>query len=151
MSSSLAAHPLLHQARREVYRYDGNRDRRERRESVLRLHRAGLTDDQIGEQLGVTARTAFRHRHQKPPLPPPPLPPRHVSDERAAQLEQLAALALELVGSLRDESPAVTWRALSLMDRRQLQELAVVCLAMVPTDRTPGQLLSWVTDLMRGD
>jgi hypothetical protein len=141
-------HPALRGARSELRHFDTNRDQYERRDRVKHLTRIGRSADEIAQAVGATDRTVNRDRAK----PPPPQRPRmydgaNVSDERAHQLEETADLTLRLAAVLRDEEPAVVWGSLIRLDRRQLQELAVIALAAIPTESTRDTLLAWVNEL----
>jgi hypothetical protein len=141
-------HQALRASRRELAYFDDNRDAYERRDRVHHLTRIGMSDDEIAVVVGIAERNVTRHRGK----PPAPRRPRlyngaAVSDERAAELEACADLALRLSVVLRDEDPTIVWGALTRLSSRQLKELAVIALASIPIDATPGELLAWVNDL----
>lgn len=117
-----------------------------RRARVQALTRAGMSSAQIGVLIDMSERNVVRARSQPLPERPRIVEP-HVSDERAAELEQIADAAVDLACRIRDEDPAVVWDALSRLDRRQLQELTVIILAAMPMDRNVRELFAWVTDL----
>ena len=52
--------------------------------------------------------------------------------------------ACTLVCLVRDVDPAVTGSWLQARTREQLEALCVVLAAMVPDDRSPGDLLAWI-------
>ena len=110
----------------------------------------GEETHEIAVRLGVTPRTVERHLAAgiKPVPELPKLPdPRRITDTRADEMEQLADLAVTLVGELRDGDPVRVWLTLNGLQPRQLMELAVVALAMVPDDRSCDELLAWVAAL----
>lgn len=51
-----------------------------------------------------------------------------------------------LVGAVRDYGPGEVAEVLAPMDRQQLLAVAVALAAMVPTDKTAGELLAWNDD-----
>ncbi|MFV8317169.1 hypothetical protein [Mycobacterium sp. 23] len=138
----------LREARLELQDYDLHRDLYERRERVHYLTQMGKTAEEIAEELGLASRSVVRHRI----APPAPQPTRlydssTVTDERAADLEDGADLALRLAAVLRDEDPALVWGSLIRLDRRKLQELCVIALCAIPVQMTREQLLGWVRPL----
>lgn len=141
-------HPALRGARRELARFDSNRDRYERRDRVHHLTRIGMSADEIAPIIGVTDRTVDRHR-AKPATPQRPrlYDGAAVSDERAEDLEDGADLTLHLAAVLREEDPCLVWSTLTRLSRRKLQELAVIALAAIPVDMTQAELLAWVNAL----
>lgn len=125
-------------------------DLMERRRQVHELTRAGLTANEIADRVGLTPRNVTRNRTlPEPPDNVIPLPPRadEITDERAAELEVAADIAIDLAMRLQEENPLLTWNALERMDRWQLQELAVLLLATVNLDLPKSELFAWVMDL----
>lgn len=138
----------LREARSELKHFDTNRDLYERRDRVHHLTRLGLSEEEISLAIGLSDRGVARHRAK----PPSPQRPRlydgaSVSDDRAADLEGGVELVLQLATILRDEDPALVWGSLIRLDRRKLQELAVIALAAIPVDQTRQQLYAWVSGL----
>lgn len=138
----------LREARQELSDYDVNRDAYELRNRIHHLTKIGMSADDIGEQVGLSGRIVVRHR-SKPPAPQPPrLYNAAVSSEkRVRELDQRANLTLQLAAILRDEDPCLVWGSLCRLSRRELQEVAVIALAAIPTGRTKHELLSWVMEL----
>lgn len=141
-------HPSLRDARRELQHFDTNRDRYERRRRVQHLTGIGMPHREVAVVVGINERLVARDAT----APAPPQRPRLynaelANDERVNELEAGADLALWLAQLLRDEDVTVVWGALSRLNRRQLQELAVTALAAIPIDQTKSQLLGWVADL----
>lgn len=139
-------HPALHAARKEQLQTYFRNALYWNRERVHSLTRAGYSQTEIAEQTGLSSRHVARLA-TKPELPDLPTTDYTATDERVEDLEAGATLAVHLVGLLRDEDPALTWSTLSRLSRWDLQQLAVIALAMVPIDRTPGELFEWVLDL----
>ncbi len=140
--------PLIGQARSILGLYDRHRDERELHSQVRHLALVGRSEVSSSAIVGVCDRTVHRMRHREPPEDyRPPLPDPEVSEERAAELEATAELALHLAFLIRDEDPNLLWEFLSRLDRRRLQELAVITLAAVPVDAALSDLYSWVADL----
>lgn len=141
-------HPIIGQCRSELALFDRHRDAREQHEQVRHLALVGESEVSTAVVVGVTDRTVHRIRHResaddyRPPLPEP-----DVSDERIAQLEGAAELALHLALLLRDEDPNLVWAVLSRLSRRQIQEMLVIALATVRPDATAAELFGWVEDL----
>jgi hypothetical protein len=54
---------------------------------------------------------------------------------------------MDLACRLRDEDPQLVWEALELLDRSDLQELAVTALAALPVDSEISELFGWVEGL----
>lgn len=140
----------LREARLELQDYDLHRDLYERRNQVHYLTKVGKTAEEIAHELVIASRNVVRHRN----APPAPQPTRlydasTVTDERAADLEDGADLAMRLAVVLRDEDPALVWGSLIRLDRRKLQELCVIALCAIPVQMTKEQLLGWVRPLAR--
>lgn len=64
-------------------------------------------------------------------------------DDLSDLAESLVPLAARLAGAVRDDVAEVG-RVLALVPPAHMHALAVVLAAMVPDDRTPRELLSWV-------
>lgn len=138
----------LMRARSAVAVQDTRRDRNERVDRVRHLTSIGQSSSEIAAALGLSDRhvTRLRSAERRPdPLHVPD--PRDITDERAAEVEALAWQAFEWAGALRDEDPAIVWTALSRLPRHRLQELVIVALAMVPSEATLRECLSWVLSL----
>lgn len=122
----------------------------ERRRRIQQMTRDGMCARAIADVEGVTTRNVVRHRSMPTPpdnvIPLPP-PPDAISDERAAELEVAADIVIDLAVRLQEENPLLTWDVLERMERRQLQELAVLCLATVNLDLPKSELFAWVLDL----
>lgn len=141
-------HPIIGQCRSELALFDRHRDAREQHEQVRHLALVGESEVSTSVVVGVTDRTVHRIRHREPADDyRPPLPEPDVSDERIAELEGAAELALHLALLLRDEDPNLVWAILSRLSRRQLQEMLVIALATVRPDATAAELFDWVEDL----
>jgi transposase len=144
-------HPALRESRHDIAQFDRHRDRFDRRTQVNRLDRINMPGSEIAARLGVTERTVERDRQRNRAEGVPQRPrlynPELADDQRVAELEAATDLALRLAAVLRDEDVTIVWGALSRLDRRKLQELAVIALAAIPVDHTPTQLLGWVTEL----
>lgn len=52
--------------------------------------------------------------------------------------------AVRMVSAVRTDSPVVVWEHLSTLRPDQLMGMCVVLAAMVPENRSPGELLAWV-------
>lgn len=140
--------PIIGKCRNELGLYDRHRDARERHEQARHLALVGQSEVSTAAVLGVCDRTVHRIRHREAPADyRPPLPNPDVSDERAAQLEGTAELALHLACLIREEDPNLVWSVLSRLPRRQLQELLVVTLSAVPVSATAAELFAWVEGL----
>ena len=62
-----------------------------------------------------------------------------------ALAERLVPVAAEFVGVVRDEDRDSVGRFLARLPRQERDALPVILAAMIPDDRTPADLLSWVT------
>lgn len=143
-------HPALYESRRELERFDHHRERYERRDRVHALTRIGMPQEEIATVVGIHERQVSRDVSAGPPPSRPRLyNPDLASEARVVELESTADLTLRLAAVLREEDPCLTWGALTRLDRRQLQELAVIALAAIPVDSTPDQLLGWVETLAK--
>lgn len=140
-------HVALHESRRELEHFDNHRETYERRDRVHHLTRIGMGVDEIATKIGIVDRTVHRDRTRPAAPQRPRLYSSVVSDERAAQLEETADLALRLAVALKEEDPTIVWGGLTRLDRRRLQELAVIALAAIPVDVPISQLLGWVAEL----
>ena len=54
------------------------------------------------------------------------------------------ALALELVGMVRDEDPAEVWRRIGRVTPQTLYATVIALAAMVDDTRTPAELIAWL-------
>jgi hypothetical protein len=68
--------------------------------------------------------------------------PQYTDRDRLA--EYATGDAIALAGLVRDEDPRVVFGALAHYTHEQLAVLAVALAAMVPTDRSPADLLAWL-------
>ena len=128
--------------------HDVKRDQLERIDRVHALTRRGYSANEIALQVGITQRQVVRDRSAVLPPDPPKLPdPRQISDQRAADMESLAAFVLTLVSELRDEDPAKVFLTLRQLPYRVLLEFTMVALAMIPDDKSRDELLDWVAEL----
>jgi hypothetical protein len=66
-------------------------------------------------------------------------------DELGDVAESLVPVACRLVGAVHDDGPADVARALADVPPDRMPALAVVLAAMVNPDRSPADLLAWVT------
>lgn len=129
-------------------RFDKHRDRDVLRRTVTELDIRGHTANEIAVHVGLLqgqVTNILRGRiadHRPAPVNPPDL-----SDEHCTHLERTADAALKLACRLRDEDPQLTWDALSALNRRDLQKLAVVLLAAVPIDQPKNEIFAWVYQL----
>lgn len=71
--------------------------------------------------------------------------PRFSRREEVADLAVADAVAL--AAAVRDEDPLVVFGALAQYDHKQLSVLCVALAAMVPTDRSAADLLSWLNPI----
>jgi hypothetical protein len=125
-----------------------DRDKAELRAEIFRLSEAGVSATNIATLTGLSDRQVVRIRNghvvqQKPPT-------RYqfdCSEERATHLEKVARSVMDLACRLRDEDPQLVWEALELLDRSDLQELAVTALAALPVDSEISELFGWVEGL----
>ncbi len=64
-----------------------------------------------------------------------------------ARADRLLSLGLELVGRVRDDDPdsVARWLA-ATVDAAELRDMAIILAALVPDDRTPRELLAWLTN-----
>jgi hypothetical protein len=67
-----------------------------------------------------------------------------VSADRADRADQLAAIAIELVGRVRDDEPSAVHRWLSaVVADNDMMALAVILAAAVPVDQPWSHLTAW--------
>lgn len=59
--------------------------------------------------------------------------------------------AVTLTSLVRDEDPEVVFGALQYYTHQQLSVLCVALAAMVPTDRSPADLLGWLDSLSNSE
>lgn len=130
------------------WRFDRDRDNRERNQRITRMAGEGFTDEEIAVALRISSRHVKRIRNgYQTTLPTIAVTRPDLSEQRCADLEDAADTALTLACRLRDDDPQIIWDTLTALTRGQLQELAVVMLAAIPIDRTKSELFGWVTDL----
>lgn len=129
-------------------RFDANRDADTRRQQIKTLDATGMAMPDIAGQLGISVTHARRIKNDLFDVAAPE-PPRRTdsSAERCWQLEETVDTALDMACRIRDEDPQIVWDALDQLNRRQLQEFAVILLAGLPIDQTKHQLFGWVYDL----
>lgn len=128
---------------REVARV--NPDRADMIREVHRLTEAGVSAENIGVLVGLSARHVVRIRQHQFQAAELPRYRYDDSEQRAEHLEQLVDTAVELAVRMRDEDPGLVWEVLSRMDRQHLIELTQVCLAGIPIDQTKQDLWGWMS------
>ncbi len=127
-------------------RFDRHRDRDILRRTVLQLHTAGHTSQEIANHVGIERKQIKRitdgnvdNSHKPAPVNQPDMSQQHCN-----YLEHTADIALDMACRLRDEDPQIVWDTLSNLNRGALQELAVIALAAMPTDQPKRQIFAWV-------
>lgn len=70
-----------------------------------------------------------------------------IADRAEAEALELAQLACDLAIRIRDEDPAEVHRDLYGMGADRMVALVSVMAAMIPEDRSLGELLAWVEPL----
>lgn len=60
--------------------------------------------------------------------------------------ERMVPVACQLAGRVRERNPHAIRYLISQLTPRERYTLTVVLAAMIPDDRSPGQLLAWVED-----
>ena len=133
-------------------RFDDNRDADLRRDRINLMAANDMPIADIADKLDLSITHVRRIKNgQFEVSTPQPVARPDLSDEHCWQLEGTVDTALELACRLRDEDPQIVWDALSALDRRELQEFAVIALAGLPIDHTKQQLFGWVYDLAAGN
>ena len=121
------------------------------REAVIReVHRltdAGVSAKAIAGIIGMSDRNVQRLRGKTLERKPEPIPQPDLSDRHAAALEETVDVVIDLAAHLRDHHPQLVWDTLTNLRRRDLQELAVICLAGLPLHATKTELFGWVLEL----
>lgn len=120
-----------------------------RRARIHRLARDGLSSQEIAEMLGMSQRQVSRARNLAVPDNVIHLPtaPEQITDERAAELEAVAGVVLDMACRIRDENPTIVSEALWSLPHWDLVEFAIAAIAAIDIDSTKNELYSWVTDL----
>lgn len=145
-------HPLaiaVRDADRKYSRFDRHRDRETLRRIVTQLAAQGFTNAEIAPHVGLQTKqvnhiTSGRINTSHKPAP---VNPRDYSDRHCRQLEHTATIAIDLACRLRDEDPQIVWDALTALNRRHLQELAVIALAAIPVNTTKNEIFAWVNKI----
>lgn len=124
-----------------------NPDREAVVREVHRLTEAGVSAKAIGVIVGMSDRNVQRLRGEKLDRKPVRIPEPDLSDRHAAALEETVDVVIDLAAHLRDHHPQLVWDTLTNLDRQQLQELAVICLAGLPLNSTKTDMFGWVLEL----
>lgn len=72
-------------------------------------------------------------------------PERAAARQRGELAAQMVTVACEMACLVRDNGPGEIAAALDSLTAEQMRALIIVQAAMIPDDRTPADLLSWVT------
>lgn len=111
----------------------------------------GFSDAGIAERLGITEdglARRFARMNNRPALTTVPDPIEYPSmKDRDTLAEQSVEDAAEAICRIRDENPGALWVDLACMTRDRLLALTFALAAMVPDDRTVGELLAWTEPL----
>lgn len=115
------------------------------------FHEMGFSDANIAAKLGITEdglARRFARMNNRPSLVPLPNAVRYPAPSDVEQLvEQSIEDAAEAVCRVREESPGALWADLTGMSPERVLALVFTLAAMVPDDRTVGDLLAWTEPL----
>ena len=115
------------------------------------FHEMGFSDAGIAAKLGITEdglARRFARMNNRPALVPLPNPVTYPAPSDVDQLvEQSIEDAAEAVCRVREESLGALWADLVGMSQDRVLALVFTLAAMVPDDRTVGDLLAWTEPL----
>lgn len=150
--TATAIKTALKNAERDYWRFDRNRDINTRRRQVTEMYNLGRAPADIAAAIGIPDRQVHRIIASPDWNNGPENPAgTDLSRQHAAELEELAEIALDLACRLRDEDPRIVWDTITALTDTQLREFVVVLLAAIPTNQTKNSLYAWVYDLAETD